>query len=1590
MKIFNEIKNLKISNASLYTGIGAKDEMLMNVADIKFPIGLYCSYMDGNTIKDTIKYSHIGDINTLVKEVNSGDQHLCEILHSNTRKIYFDVDESDIKVPLCITRDETDTFLNTMKTEIETQLNIVIEPKDFIVLVNEPKTKTGEPTDMIHSIHIVINSYKMSCKSNTKDNKRNNQLKNLCDNIQTKVKYRLDRSVYDTDRCFRMIGQSKQKNGVKLVPYYDDQNINVKSTLICYNNKSKLIKYYYADYQDTNEQNKPLHSISVQEIIPFLIHGQDDCCEFDQHQFFNSLRDWTRVTIFIIRNPRVYDINDWITYSIEIAKNDKYTIDANKKFVDKIISNDKYHCSEYDLYSIINKYSSHSLSIPQTLRKHAMDNLKEIYDSETIKRIMDKIRQPDVIKYMKEGCPKPKTKTQYYYEFKTKFNVKSILNIKTGFITYENNAYDNLYCKNIPAIQEDIFKPVDTINDMREELLKFIPTPLNVFIAKSPWGTGKSSNLMKTLIHLKDDNGEYKYKRILMISESNAFNRVVSNDYGFVSHQDEKNNVIDKQTKRKIKITDYDRVVCSIQSLKKVKKEYYDLLIIDEFESVFSSYTGHSTFVSAGTSPDDAFLILKNFISSTNKVLILDADISEDKVSVIHDIVGKNNCITFKNNQKSFQDTTIEIVHDEQQFTNLMTQAMKDKTKIAFPTAVKKEMDSILNDLPDDIKNNNKILTISVDGAFIFNGGEKLEYNKENTIRDLEKFIIEHELDIFCYTPTIKTGISINDVYFDELYAFGSSGSILFTQMIQMLFRCRKLHNNKITLYLDGFTGSTNNVSYEYIERQQHFSEQKYKQMTNNTDNVKFKIYSRDEVDDEYYKVQTINNRNIHNSKNNYAFNVIQLFNYHNLNYVFIPNQLYCDLLKIEIESCILDIDIEEAKRKEKHRIMMEWIELPMLTWCEYIKIHQQVNTSNVSEKFNGLEQDMINRYYKTKTIFNLYSVPQIVLQEFSQYYIKDEKDNDCFDWYNDRLNRYPHLEYKNICDSLTGKIKVLETTLIKHKISSLNGMKPYIVINDLHELDNIDTTIDIDFDNTENVKWSQSDYVKYKNKQIQIIKNVKSDLLKIVSKLDICKNEIINETNLLDIKKQQVENTINRIVPPQFYLPTIIHDEDDDDNTRNMKLALSLFYQTYKEKNKSDNVFMIRRILKVHNPDDKKIGLNVTKQDKKVINHAEVEKVLKVLKCYDFNSNTFIPTLITNKEFVDILKENDAWIQTIYHERINKKLKFKATPFEVKEIYKEFRDKLDIIDIKMEYQDKNHTNRPSDKICITNKLVHDDSYCDIARCANLDRFFLYNKVQDSTTLDNVIDYKSDDYTYKSCTTPIPDIDKDNLNKLFSNKNTTSKTKLNIQSTLLENEVKYKSGEIDVRIEGDRNVKFNYKQDKSKTIKSYFFNSLLGNKNIESFNDGKGQCYTLFKRKKYNLKTINNTTNAVYKTILDLNIPTINTKRNDAFLVHNSRFFNTMTTCQECKTDCCPSESKCDTCKVFNAETDSMIHYLFPQTKLLNELKRHFNISTLKQIRPAMSSQENKIYFEKRRLERIGDTKVKKSKIKIKTIKVES
>jgi len=147
----------------------------------------------------------------------------------------------------------------------------------------------------------------------------------------------------------------------------------------------------------------------------------------------------------------------------------------------------------------------------------------------------------------------------------------------------------NYYNEPREEIEENIIN-YDNINDIGKKAIEFIKNDNEedkIFIVKAACGTGKTHTIINEVLKHYQPN---KHK-ILYLTENNILNtRFTYEHKNFISHTDKEKDLID-----------YNFISCSIQSIIRAYKKY-DLITIDEIDSVLNSINDNITFNNSNSS----------------------------------------------------------------------------------------------------------------------------------------------------------------------------------------------------------------------------------------------------------------------------------------------------------------------------------------------------------------------------------------------------------------------------------------------------------------------------------------------------------------------------------------------------------------------------------------------------------------------------------------------------------------------------------------------------------------------------------------------------------------------------------------------------------------------------------------------------------------------------------------------------------------------------------------------------------------------------------------------------------------------------
>mgnify|MGYP003386488446 CR=1 FL=1 len=338
--------------------------------------------------------------------------------------------------------------------------------------------------------------------------------------------------------------------------------------------------------------------------------------------------------------------------------------------------------------------------------------------------------------------------------------------IKARHIEIMNNNIDKFFHLNtdgINVLQEDTrfigCNSNDEYNWKTEYDSKYL-------ILNAHMGKGKTSFINKYFNNMNFMHGE---QRILFISQRKTFTNFICSEfaqYGVVNYQDIKDKNYDK-----------DRLCIQIESLHKVKNLNYDIVIIDEVETVLAQYSS-STMMYVR----DCWKALKEAIKLCSHCITADAFILQRSIDFI-----KGMC--------DYNPGNIVMIHNTKPF-------------LQNRKAIQISQDEYCDRVIDDLNNNKRIVNISSSRDALNSLHTRLlvELPDKNVLcydRDSDKSDLLdvntkwQSCDFVGYTPVIQTGVSYMSTPFDLCYANLKSSSLARDAM-QMLMRCRHLTENKV------------------------------------------------------------------------------------------------------------------------------------------------------------------------------------------------------------------------------------------------------------------------------------------------------------------------------------------------------------------------------------------------------------------------------------------------------------------------------------------------------------------------------------------------------------------------------------------------------------------------------------------------------------------------------------------------------------------------------------------------------------------------------------------------------------------------
>ena len=907
------------------------------VLEVDMPFAVDYEYENGKPSKNFVV--NIDESN--LDQCLSTDHHLYELLKNPMRKLYMDIDH------IRWTAEELNAAVRNISSLVENELHKTLDRNELVVLIS----------GNIESVHLIFNDVVMNYKEQHL----------LMDAINDQLTFTIDTAVYTSNRQFRCIHQSKKykPNATPLIAYtqHNQVDFNLFDTLVG-QYKDGLECSYAQKPTPKKTQSGFLTPTGV--VTHFLEVRYPAIFESNKGCF------WKHITRILFEFPDIYPLDDWLRYSA----NELFSYEDNLQYVSKLTG------SNYDddrfLYVILNTklgqdvyYSSPRIS---TIRTQTF--LKKHFSDEVVAVLLDHIYNSDKLD--------PVRFTHHNQDFS--------MDLKTGFITGPNLKINCFYdYLDIVEYEHTIF--LNNIEEAKHKLHAFFKSDHPLFILKSAWATGKTHHILKEAITIQSNS------RILVITSINSLNATNTNEFNkhldslgcserFVSHQEK-----DKTIKF------HKKVVCSIQSIAKLDNKRFDLVLLDESESVLGAYYGHKTFPGP---VKDAFDSLRSILTKAKKILVMDADVSEAKLTLLQDML-KTTALVYKNNTVSFQ--TVQFSIHTNTIEDYYKQIAQEPGRLVIACATQSSAQDILNILGnimyknEDFKKNKAyvqlietyytkrvILYIDRDGIFVYrsNGTYHVgtEYKREDVFENIEAFILLHQIDLFIYSPTITTGISVNAVYFDKAFAISSHRSVNALEFVQMLMRVRYYIKNEIHIWVacplfkrDGRQSDPDQVTKSMRSRMRFMNELSLKsdQVTQEIIDSLNDRHARGEeriLNDPYVKLQMINVINQENTRKNFVYNFLYTLQYHKLNYTYDTS---CSILAAD------SVQLKENRAIMKQNYYDDWCKVDLMNLKAYVVEHSRHMLKN--KKLSGLMEWCLPptddaSYIKTNRLVHLVNLP--------------------------------------------------------------------------------------------------------------------------------------------------------------------------------------------------------------------------------------------------------------------------------------------------------------------------------------------------------------------------------------------------------------------------------------------------------------------------------------------------------------------------------------------------------------------------------------------------------------------------------------
>lgn len=959
----------------------------------KYILGLNKAYLKNNEERNYYKYLIFNKFSNFVKFIeNNKYNNYFELINKNVVNPYFDIDKIDLSI------NDFNKLIEKFIYTFNNYFNKTIEYNDILIF-NKYK---DENKNIIISSHLYIPKYNITKSLNKKfieeldnfDNKIYNNNRLYCLPYNTKAKItKLKKHNY-------FLSHNNNKKHIDVKEYIIT---NVKDTIKLNMNIKQTSKTLVNNYLNiamnniikTNNNNLKNQSINSKPIQINKYNIVKKFIEYLPTSFYINDNYLWKLTILYLQIYQI-DIIEFLKYSAT-QSNDKYTYQDNLKYI-------RNNEITYNNLDYLNYNNFIDKCINPLNKKYNLNFSFKIANNWDTPKFREWLYNITKINNLDEifNDKKPTDKTIYIELDDTNLLYIKNLTIKNIITNDINNFYIENYYKNNNDNEDIIFNDNKTI---QLDLNNFLLNPNDkLFNINAKWGSGKTYLFMRLILE-HSLNNNYK---ILLLTENNTLNKSLKTELTktyknalIQSHQDIKK--LDKFN------DNIDICISSIESIKKCNKINFDIIILDEFESLLNHL--ESTTLKYIT-PLQACIIVKKFIQKCKKIICLDADLSINRLSPINDLLNINNNKIHYSNFNKWDEYEFNIHFKLNEFYDKIFNDIENNKKIVIGTLEKKQQANLLNKMINEKYKSIKILYISGDGVYLNN----IKIDKKDCLNNIENFIINNKIDVWIYTPSVKTGLSFNtENYFNKTYLLTSNKSICAREAIQMLFRVRNLEDKQINIYLTKLLKIVEEPSTEQFI---NFLNGSIK-----IANLEYKAHNEDfyNIDEFYLKIKIENLKEEFNKRYNFNHSFLsRLTKNHNIkvNLVFENKNEYKEIIEdVKKNKEILKLEHIENIAKTNYicfKQINEYQDNSQLSNEEIEQLIKRKHLNNYGFRKIPYYYDEYNKYIYNDIYGYIYSINDVFKYDKS-YILHDNED---------AINFITNKQHTDIADRLNYNIK--------------------------------------------------------------------------------------------------------------------------------------------------------------------------------------------------------------------------------------------------------------------------------------------------------------------------------------------------------------------------------------------------------------------------------------------------------------------------------------------------------------------------------------------------------------------------------------